>query len=222
MKKFLTIILCILLVCTVSLSVYAAAETEVSEEAVTSAEAVGGEDASALLSVRFKAWVLPHLEEISVVVTLIFTVICQMRKHTLLNRSVGLMNDNAVSIAEHSAELMSRALTDMENASAAVKGYDERIAALLEAFGSVAGDKARLEGEMSELREYLKTAAAANLEFSNELAELLNLANIPNFKKEEIGARHLAAARSIAEAQRSMEQLIGAEEEVSDHDGKTA
>jgi hypothetical protein len=51
----------------------------------------------------------------------------------------------------------------------------------------------------------LKLSKDANVEFANELAELLTLANIPNFKKEEIGARHLAAVKAIAEAEAKTE-----------------
>jgi hypothetical protein len=97
--------------------------------------------------------------------------------------------------------MMAQALAGMESAALAVKGYDERIAALLEAHDATAADKERLERELLEVKAYLKSAAEANLEFSNELAELLSLANIPNFKKEEIGARHLAAVRAMKAAE---------------------
>jgi hypothetical protein len=109
------------------------------------------------------------------------------------------MNNNAVAIAEQNAGMMSQALTGMESASLAVRGYEERIESLLEAYRTSAEDKAHLEAELSEVKAYLKTASEANVEFANELAELLGLANIPNYKKEEIGARHLAAVRAIRE-----------------------
>ncbi|MBR6745192.1 MAG: hypothetical protein IKM00_08275 [Clostridia bacterium] len=212
MKKILTFTLCVLLVCLIPVSVCAADGTE------AAAETAPTENAAELISVKFEEWVLPHLEEISVVITLIFSLFYQMRKHTLLSRSIGTMNNNAVSIAEENSSMMSRALTGMENASLAVTAYDERIAALLDAFRSTAEDKERLERELAEIKGYLQTSAEANLEFSNELAELLSLANIPNFKKEEIGARHLAAVRAI----RSTEHISADAEEVSDRVGEEA
>mgnify|MGYP003296352319 CR=1 FL=1 len=54
---------------------------------------------------------------------------------------------------------------------------------------------------------FLKTSADANIEFANELAELLGLANIPNYKKEEIGARHLESVKAILEAEKKAEAV---------------
>ena len=183
----------------------------------------GGESLSALLSERFEKWVTSHLEEISVVITLLGTLFYQIRKNRSLTRSMGTMNNNAVALAEQSASVMSQALTGLENASLAVRGYDERISALLDAYRAGAEDRQRLEGELAQLKAYLRTAAASNIEFANELAELLGLANIPNCKKEEIGARHLAAVRSIKAAEsNALGAAASVEEEVSEDDGKTA
>ena len=44
-----------------------------------------------------------------------------------------------------------------------------------------------------------------NIAFADELAELLTLANIPNFKKESIGASHLARVNAILEAKKKAE-----------------
>ena len=194
MKKLLVSVLCILCICALPFSVYADEKSGVS---TAEAQMSDGAESGALLSERFEEWVMPHLEEICVVITMIFSVFYQMRKHRLLSKSMGMMNNNAVAIAEQSTSMMSRALVSMENTSCAVTGYDAQIAALLEAHRSTAEDRERLEKELCDLKFYLKTATEANLEFSNELAELLSLANIPNFKKEEIGARHLAAVKAM-------------------------
>lgn len=159
------------------------------------------EDLKVLLSKKFEEWVVPNLEEISVVITMIGTLFYQIRKNKLLTKSMGVMNNNTVTIAEQSSNMMTQALTGMENVSAIVTAYDARIKALLEAHKATAEDKERLEREIAEIRTYLKTSAESNIEFANELAELLGLANIPNYKKEEIGARHLAAVKSIKTAE---------------------
>ena len=211
MKKFLIFALCLIFLA-LPLTVFAA-------DAAQTAAPAEAEALTALLSKRFEEWVLPHLEEISVIVTLIFTLFYQIRKNRLLTKSMGLMNNNAVTIAEQSSSMMSRALTGMESASLAVKGYDERIESLLEAYSSTAQDKEKLEKKLEELQFYLEVATKANVEFSNELAELLLLANIPNCKKEEIGKRHLAASCAIIAA---AERGLQTNEEAAEHDGEKA
>ena len=236
MKKIFLCFLCLIILSTIPCSVFAediqtgnestAIETgaesaiSASTEHFTSTEQ-NEEGADKLLSVKFKEWVVPHLEEISVIITLIGTLFYQIRKNKALGKTLGTMNNNAVSIAQNSSDMMSQALLNMQNASGAVTAYDARIAAMLEAYRLMAEDRARLEQEILEMKTYLKTAAESNLEFSNELAELLNLANIPNFKKEEIGARHLAAVKSIKEAESEALNAVQAGcEEVADHVGE--
>ena len=192
MKKIFVCMLCILLVTAIPFAARAAEPNE-----AVSAEADG--ELSLLLSEKFEEWIVPNLEEISVIITLVGTLFYQLRKNKLLSKSIGTMNNNAVAIAEQNAGMMNQALTGMESASLAVRGYEERIESLLEAYRTSAEDKERLETELSEVKEYLKTASEANVEFANELAELLGLANIPNYKKEEIGARHLAAVKALRE-----------------------
>lgn len=183
-------------------------------------ETPADEDLTALLSKQFEEWVVPHLEEISVIITMIGTLFYQIRKNKALGKSIGTMNNNTVTIAEQSANMVTQALTGMENVSAIVTAYDARIATMLEAFRATAQDKERLEKELAELKCYFRTSAQANLEFSNELAELLNLANIPNFKKQEIGARHLAAVNAIKAA--CAEGVYADTEEVAEYAGEKA
>lgn len=215
MKKFLVCILCVLMISAIPFAVFAediqtgneSTATETSAEGAISApteapsEYTEIEEPEKTLSEKFEDWILPHFEEISVIITLIFTAFYNKRKHKLLNKSMGTMNNNAVSIAQNSSEMMSQALLNMQNASGAVTAYDTRIAQMLEAYKATAANNERLEHELSEMKAYLKTAAESNIEFANELAELLGLANIPNYKKEEIGARHLAAVKSIKAAE---------------------
>ena len=192
MKKILIVTFCILLVCTVPMTVFAAGADE------------GG--MTDLVSKKFEDWVLPHIEEISVIVTLAISSLYQIRKNRLLTRSMGTMNHNTVTVAEQSAGMMTKAREGLENAALAVKSYEARIEELLEQYRTNAADKERLEAELCEMKSFCKRSAQANIEFANELAELLSLANIPDYKKEEIGARHLAAVRAIGE--------------VTDHDGE--
>ena len=209
MKKIFYITICILLIFAIPTAVFAA-ET-------------GNQETIELISKKFEEWILPHLEEISVIITLILTAIYNFKRTKLLNQSMGTMNNNAVAIAEQNSNIMSKALINMENTSGAVLAYDTKIAQMLEAYQYAEEDKKRLEHELTEIKSYLKTATEANLEFSNELAELLNLANIPNFKKEEIGARHLAAVNAIKAVETEMITIPNeTPEEVLEYDGKEA
>jgi hypothetical protein len=54
----------------------------------------------------------------------------------------------------------------------------------------------------------------ANVEFANEVAELLILANIPNSRKDELYARHLAAVNAIQEA----ESIVAEQMEVKENE----
>jgi hypothetical protein len=117
---------------------------------------------------------------------------------------------------------MSAALTSMQNTEAIVTKYEERILELLETFKNTAVDRKKLETEIVELKEYLRVSTTANKEFANELAELLALANIPNYKKEEIGARHRANLLALEEAELHAEHVADALVEVKENDGEEA
>ena len=144
-------------------------------------------------------WIEEHTAELGIIVTLIGYGFVMIKKLGTVIKSAGVMNNNAITMAKTSTDFMGNALSQMQTASGAVVGYDTRILALLEAFKNTAEDKARLERELVEIKNYLQTSSKANIEFANELADLLALANIPNFKKEELGARHLTAVNSIIE-----------------------
>ena len=232
MKKIFLCLLCILMVCAIPCSVFAediqtgneSTATETSAEGAISApteapsEYTEIEEPEKTLSEKFEDWILSHFEEILVIITLIVTDFFNRRKHKLLNKSMGTMNNNAVTIAQNSSDMMAQALLSMQNASGAVTAYDSRIDAVLEAYRLTAEDKERIEKELLEVKAYLKTAAEANLEFSNELAELLDLAKIPNFKKEELGKRHLSKVDAIKAA---MEEALRTKE-VVEHDREKA
>ena len=152
-------------------------------------------------------WVQPHLEEISVVVAIIGFIIDNRREKKYNRKNMSIMNNNTVTMAQESAAFMDKALASISVAADAVVKYDDQIVKLLESFKNNAEDRKKLEAEIVELKEYLAVATKANTEFANELAELLALANIPNYKKEEIGARHLKHVTAILEAEAHAEKV---------------
>ena len=81
---------------------------------------------------------------------------------------------------------------------------------MLEEIKRNAEEKKKLEDTITSVEKLLKATKLANLELSNEVAELLVLANIPNAKKDELYARHTNA----------VSQLEAVEKEVKEHEGK--
>lgn len=200
MKRFFALVCAILLVC--ALNIVAFAETEAPEPITQEVTEV----AEPTVTESIVAYVKGHIEEISVIFTLIVTVFLNAKKHGLLTSSIGTLNNNSVSIAQS-------ALAEVTRVSTVVGEYTEKIEAFLAECRANAEDKAKLAGIVEKFEGFLETAKLANLELADEVAELLVLANIPNAKKDELYARHLAAVNAIAEAEKT---------EVIHHDGEEA
>ena len=156
-------------------------------------------------------YVKEHFEEISVIGTLLLTIFYEVRKHGKLNGSIGILNNNAISVATSSADAINKALAKVEGIAGVVDGYKQEMSSLLGEIRKNAEEKDKVENMLLQVESYLKTAKCANVEFANELAELLNLANIPNAKKDEMYARHTTAVHKLE-----------AMEEVIHHDGTEA
>lgn len=227
MKKIFAFILCLMLLCATPLAAFAEGEAEVptENEIVTEGEISppaedvpptedttppeedgdDWENVKDTISETIVKWIEPNIEEIGVVVTLIGYGIVLFKKLRTILKSAGTINNNAITIADNSNAFMSQALSKIEAASGVIVEYDRKINALLEAYHQTAEDKQRLENEIVEMRSFLKTATDANVEFANELAELLTLANIPNHIKEQLGSRHVASINAIIEAEAKAE-----------------
>lgn len=221
MKKIIGIIMVVLLLFTFPIVAYADEEAttvvetegaEVGENTTTEESVTEGlispptdtteeADLGQLISKQIEEWILPHIEEISVVITLIASSFYQKRKHKILNKSIGVLNNNSVTLAETSTNLMNTALTDMRGVSEVVERNNAAIEAILAEYKQTVEEKKKLEAILTALDNHLKISKDANIEFSNELAELLVLANIPNSKKDELYARHIAAVHAIEEAE---------------------
>lgn len=218
MKKIFAILLCAFLICAMPVVAFAEEENSpaldeestatdnmpTETESATEGENKGNTEVEIDLTTdMIVAYVQEHLEEISVIVTMLLTVFYQVRKHKLLNKSIGTLNNNSVMIAENSSSAVNKALLGVEGVSNVVLSYKDEIAALLTEVRQNAEEKKRLEAALNEVESYLKTAKLANVELANEVAELLVLANIPNSKKEELYSRHLAAIGAIADAEKT-------------------
>ena len=216
MKKLFAFVICtVLLLCAFPVSAFAEGESVDGVE--TTVEAVGEVSTTEVIATEGKisgeetmpevttemivGWIKAHFEEISVIVTLILTAFYNIRKHKLLNRSISATNKNAIAVAENSDRTIMNALERMDGITATVENYKEAFTILLAEFRSNAEEKQKLEQTLKEAMNYIKTSKLANIEFANELAELLVLANIPNSKKDELYSRHIAAVKTIADSE---------------------
>jgi hypothetical protein len=152
-------------------------------------------------------WLEENSGFISLCITIIGYGIVSLKKLGTIIKSAGIFNNNAITIAKDSKAGMENAAEAINNAANAVLAYEAKINTLLEKYEQAAEDKQKLEKEVVEMREFFKIFAESNIEFANELAELLGLSNIPNYKKEEIGSRHLEAVKAILEAEKKAESL---------------
>lgn len=199
MKRFLVLMLCIMLLMVTPVVAYAAEEgAEVAVEKTMTEEIVD--------------YVKGHIEELSVIGTLLLTIFYEVRKHGKLTGSIGTLNNNAITVAQNSAETIKTALAGVEGIAEVVNKYKDEIEALLGEIRKSAEEKKALEETLSHVEGLLKTSKLATLELANEVAELLVLANIPVSKKEELYSRHRAAVTAISVA----------ESEVTAHDGEEA
>ena len=208
MKKILVIILCAMLM--IALPVVASAE-EVEENVPTTEEVATEGKNEPSMTEDIVNYVKTHLEELTVIASTIALAFYTAISKGGLKGSIGTLNNNAISIAENSAKAIKDSLAEVEDIADVVKSYKEEFATLLGEVRKSAEEKQSLEVTLSHVETFLKSAKLATLELSNEVAELLVLANIPNSVKENLTARHMKAVRELE-----------ATEEVMNSDGKEA
>lgn len=194
MKKIIALALIAILLCMVPVMAFAEGEAP----------------AEASLTDTIINYVTTHLEELTVIGTMILTIIYNSRKNGQVTGSIGTLNNNAVAIAENSAKTIKDALAEVAAIAEVVNAHKEDLSAMLDEIKRNAEEKKKLEDTLANVETLLKATKLANIEMSNEVAELLVLANIPNAKKEELYARHTQALKQLEEV----------EKEVKDHEGK--
>lgn len=208
MKKIFATFICILLMFVLPMAAFAESETStepIVTEEPTETEVVEADDPNDLSVDMIVGYVQEHLEEISVIITLILSIFYNVRKHGKLNKSITTLNNNSVAVAETSA-------TSIGNVLAVVAEYKSAMDKALEEIRRNDAERAKLEESLAEVSKYLKATRLANVELGNEVAELLILANIPNSKKDELYARHLAAVNEITEAERIADEATEVKE----------
>ena len=107
------------------------------------------------------------------------------------------------ALAENNSQAVKDVLAQAGDIADIVKGYKEELEAALTEIRKNAEEKQSLEEMLCSVQKALETLKLADLEFGNEVAELLVLANIPNAKKEELYSRHRAAVDAIETAEKT-------------------
>ena len=189
MRKILVFILCVMLIC--AMPICASAEDgipEVTEEEKPITEVIVD-------------YVKEHLEEITVIVSMVGAGIYGAHSRKKMNGSIGTLNNNAINIASNSTAIVEKALARVDDIAEVVNTYGEKMAALMDEIRNSEEEKKALVNALAKVESYLSTAKLATIEMSNEVAELLCLANIPNSKKEELYARHVSAVHELEAAE---------------------
>lgn len=186
MKKLFMILLCVLMIVAVPTVAFASDGESAPDKTITE---------------MVVDYVTDNVEEISVIGTLIVGMFYELRKNKKLNGSIGTLNNNAIAVAENSASAIKSALEGVEAVAKVVNEYKAEFEGILSEIRKSAEEKKCLEDTLTHVESFLKTAKLATLELSNEVAELLVLANIPNSKKDELFARHKKAVGEIEAAE---------------------
>ena len=219
MKKIFAFILCAMLICATPVIAFAEGgenATEVTENTTAVENATESEIPPSEETVPDK--IIGFIKEnyegssfLSLAVTIAVYTYYAVKKHKSLNGSIGVLNNNAISIADNSAKAIKDAVSKASDMAEVVKEYKEAMASMLEEIRKNAEEKESLEATLLSVQKTLETFKLASIELADEVAELLVLANIPNSKKEELYSRHRAAVDAIATAEKT---------EVITNDGK--
>ena len=194
MKKILALILCVVLLgatCIIASAEDGSAEVVETETSVTETEA------EKPITDVIVDYIKSNLEELCVLVGLALGAFYSSISNKKIIGSAGTLNNNAIAIAENSAATMNKALEGVNNSANAVIGFNDKIEELLAEVRKSAEEKQSLETFLAHIETFLKATKLATLELSNEVAELLVLANIPNSKKEELYSRHSKAVHEL-------------------------
>lgn len=188
MRKILAVLLCAVLIMAVPVCAYAADETTEAAEDKPVTEVIVD-------------YVKEHLEEITVIVSMVGAGIYGAHSRKKMNGSIGTLNNNAINIASNSTAIVEKALARVDDIAEVVNTCSEKMAALMDEIRNSEEEKKALKNALVKVESYLSTAKLATIEMSNEVAELLCLANIPNSKKEELYARHVSAVHELEAAE---------------------
>lgn len=174
-------------------------EISATEEVIVDTPTVDEEivEDTALTTDEIVEWAMANYDKLTVIFSVISGALVIVSKIKSVIKAVATSNNNAIVIAEDSKATTQAALAEINSVKDVVSEYKEEVAKLLAEVRETDEEKKALKTSLERVEGYLQTAKLANKELSNELAELLILANIPNAKKEELYSRHRAAIAAL-------------------------
>lgn len=210
MKKILAIFICVLLLGI--MPIVASAEETIPDETPGASETVEETTTETAPTVTetvpektftetIVEWVQNNLAYITVIATSILIAIYDRITRGKMSKTLATVNNNSVAISQSHTEIANSALTQVAALAETVTSFNARMDSMLDEIKKTADEKKSLEDTIAEVVAFMKATKLAALEASNEVAELLVLANIPTSKKEELYARHIEAVRGIEAAE---------------------
>lgn len=196
MKKLLAIMLCAMLI--FALPIFVSAE-EADNSTPDTEITVEGENSAPEKTVteNIVDYIVANIDKLVVIVVMAGYSIVESRLRGKMNGSIGTLNNNAIAIANNSANAINTAMDKVETVANKIKEYEEKFDSLIETIRVSEEEKKALQNALTKVESYLNTAKLANIEFANELAELLCLANIPNAKKDELYKKHVEGVQKL-------------------------
>lgn len=173
-----------------------AVDNSVTETTPTAPAPVQTEPEKTLME-SFVEWVKSNLAYLSVLGTSLVIAIYDKISRGKISKTIGTVNNNQIAMVNNNSAIMNAAHETVASLAEKVKDFDKRMNEFMTEMHRTVEEKKSLEETMEEVVTFMKATKAAALEASNEVAELLVLANIPNSKKEELYARHRKAIRGL-------------------------
>ena len=130
MKRIFAVILCLMLVFATPLVAYAEeADSEPVPETTTESESTNAEETLPDKIVGFITENYTESSLVSLTVTVVVYLFYEIKKHRSLNGSIGVLNNNAVTVAENSAKAINDVIKKADNIVNEAIARSETIAA---------------------------------------------------------------------------------------------
>lgn len=156
-----------------------------------------------VITAKIAKWLETNSLDITKLITYIAYGLVLVDKLRKVLKSMGTINNNSIAVSQKGDESMQKAAEALNNVNASLSDFKVALTDLMDKYEKTNEANAKLEARLEAMDVHLENSKRANVELSNEVAELLVLANIPNSKKDELYARHRAAVALIAEADKT-------------------
>lgn len=156
-----------------------------------------------VITAKIAKWLETNSLDITKLITYIAYGLVLVDKLRKVLKSMGTINNNSIAVSQKGDESMQKAAEALNNVNASLGDFKVALTDLMDKYEKTNEANAKLEARLEAMDVHLENSKRANVELSNEVAELLVLANIPNSKKDELYARHRAAVALIAEADKT-------------------